>query len=51
MFSSLHSNSPLDISVKGAMIKDLLNMAGFVLPAKDDVVAHQVATYENRFDF
>ena len=36
---SLHSRSPLDVSVKGAMIRDLLNMAGYVLPDKDDVVA------------
>lgn len=30
---SLHSNSPLDVAVKGQMIKDLLNMAGFQIPA------------------
>ncbi|XP_020858477.1 tubulin monoglutamylase TTLL4 isoform X1 [Phascolarctos cinereus] len=34
---SLHSNSPLDISIKGQMIRDLLNLAGFVLPHADDV--------------
>ncbi|KAE8581396.1 hypothetical protein XENTR_v10024775 [Xenopus tropicalis] len=34
---SLHSNSPLDISIKGQMIRDLLNLAGFVLPSKDEV--------------
>ncbi|KFQ32923.1 Tubulin polyglutamylase TTLL4, partial [Mesitornis unicolor] len=30
---SLHSNSPLDVSIKGQMIRDLLNLAGFVLPS------------------
>nr|XP_031308049.1 tubulin polyglutamylase TTLL4 isoform X1 [Camelus dromedarius] len=34
---SLHSNSPLDISIKGQMIRDLLNLAGFVLPNAEDV--------------
>ncbi|XP_036885062.1 LOW QUALITY PROTEIN: tubulin polyglutamylase TTLL4 [Sturnira hondurensis] len=33
---SLHSNSPLDISIKGQMIRDLLNLAGFVLPNAED---------------
>uniref|UniRef100_A0A452S6L5 Tubulin tyrosine ligase like 4 n=1 Tax=Ursus americanus TaxID=9643 RepID=A0A452S6L5_URSAM len=36
---SLHSNSPLDISIKGQMIRDLLNLAGFVLPNAEDVVS------------
>ncbi|KAA0716055.1 Tubulin polyglutamylase TTLL4 [Triplophysa tibetana] len=34
---SLHSNTPLDVSVKGQMIRDLLNLAGFVLPMIEDV--------------
>ncbi|XP_013375254.1 PREDICTED: tubulin polyglutamylase TTLL4 isoform X3 [Chinchilla lanigera] len=34
---SLHSNSPLDISIKGQMIRDLLNLAGFVLPSAEDI--------------
>ncbi|KAK1336645.1 hypothetical protein QTO34_002679 [Cnephaeus nilssonii] len=34
---SLHSNSPLDISIKGQMIRDLLNLAGFVLPNTEDI--------------
>ncbi|XP_057191788.1 tubulin polyglutamylase TTLL4 isoform X1 [Triplophysa rosa] len=34
---SLHSNTPLDVSVKGQMIRDLLNLAGFVLPMREDV--------------
>ncbi|XP_043381340.1 tubulin polyglutamylase TTLL4 isoform X5 [Chelonia mydas] len=36
---SLHSNSPLDVSIKGQMIRDLLNLAGFVLPNLDDVAS------------
>uniref|UniRef100_A0A8C8SLR4 Tubulin tyrosine ligase like 4 n=1 Tax=Pelusios castaneus TaxID=367368 RepID=A0A8C8SLR4_9SAUR len=36
---SLHSNSPLDVSIKGQMIRDLLNLAGFVLPNVDDVAS------------
>lgn len=35
---SLHSNTPLDVSVKGQMIRDLLNLAGFVLPMREDVL-------------
>ncbi|XP_078535328.1 tubulin monoglutamylase TTLL4 isoform X2 [Lissotriton helveticus] len=34
---SLHSNSPLDLNIKGQMISDLLNLAGFVLPNKDEL--------------
>lgn len=36
---SLHSNSPLDISIKGQMIRDLLNLAGFVLPNAEEIVS------------
>ncbi|NXL30201.1 TTLL4 polyglutamylase, partial [Glaucidium brasilianum] len=36
---SLHSNSPLDVSIKGQMIRDLLNLAGFVLPSPDSVAS------------
>ncbi|NXU18053.1 TTLL4 polyglutamylase, partial [Pardalotus punctatus] len=36
---SLHSNSPLDVSIKGQMIRDLLNLAGFVLPSMDSVTS------------
>ncbi|NXT21741.1 TTLL4 polyglutamylase, partial [Syrrhaptes paradoxus] len=36
---SLHSNSPLDVSIKGQMIRDLLNLAGFILPSADIVVS------------
>ncbi|XP_048390623.1 tubulin polyglutamylase TTLL4 isoform X3 [Stegostoma tigrinum] len=34
---SLHSNSTLDITIKGQMISDLLNLAGFIIPSKDEV--------------
>nr|XP_013001645.1 tubulin polyglutamylase TTLL4 [Cavia porcellus]XP_013001646.1 tubulin polyglutamylase TTLL4 [Cavia porcellus] len=34
---SLHSSSPLDISIKGQMIRDLLNLAGFVLPNTENI--------------
>ncbi|XP_078408778.1 tubulin monoglutamylase TTLL4 isoform X2 [Cetorhinus maximus] len=34
---SLHSNSTLDIAIKGQMISDLLNLAGFIIPNKDEV--------------
>ncbi|NWV69478.1 TTLL4 polyglutamylase, partial [Malurus elegans] len=36
---SLHSNSPLDVSIKGQMVRDVLNLAGFVLPSVDSVVS------------
>ncbi|NXV16359.1 TTLL4 polyglutamylase, partial [Cepphus grylle] len=36
---SLHSNSPLDVSIKGQMIRDLLNLAGFVLPSTDSMAS------------
>ncbi|KAJ0070186.1 hypothetical protein NL108_002508 [Boleophthalmus pectinirostris] len=32
---SLHSNSALDIAIKGQMIRDLLNLAGFHIPQKE----------------
>ncbi|XP_060080491.1 tubulin monoglutamylase TTLL4-like [Ylistrum balloti] len=37
---SLHSNSQLDINIKGQMIRDLFNIAGFRIPEKNDVVVH-----------
>ncbi|KAI1237261.1 hypothetical protein IHE44_0014522 [Lamprotornis superbus] len=36
---SLHSNSPLDVTIKGQMIRDLLNLAGFVLPSMDNMAS------------
>ncbi|XP_062598773.1 tubulin monoglutamylase TTLL4-like [Saccostrea cucullata] len=35
---SLHSNSQLDINIKGQMIRDLMNIAGFRIPDKADVL-------------
>ncbi|XP_044072796.1 tubulin polyglutamylase TTLL4 isoform X3 [Siniperca chuatsi] len=35
---SLHSNTALDVSIKGQMIRDLLNLAGFRIPQREDVV-------------
>ncbi|XP_069576550.1 tubulin monoglutamylase TTLL4 [Brachyistius frenatus] len=35
---SLHSNTALDLSIKGQMIRDLLNLAGFRIPPTEDVV-------------
>ncbi|XP_051880741.1 tubulin polyglutamylase TTLL4 isoform X2 [Pristis pectinata] len=34
---SLHSSSALDINIKGQMVSDLLNLAGFIIPQKEDV--------------
>ena len=41
--SSLHSNSQLDINIKGHMIRDLFNIAGFRVPDKHDVT-HNAST-------
>ncbi|XP_072021319.1 tubulin monoglutamylase TTLL4-like [Amphiura filiformis] len=51
---SLHSNSPLDVQVKGEMIKDLFNIAGYQLPDKKDVypnlaTANQKSQYSELF--
>ncbi|KAJ8352745.1 hypothetical protein SKAU_G00242210 [Synaphobranchus kaupii] len=35
---SLHSNTPLDANIKGQMIRDLMNLAGFVLPLREEMV-------------
>lgn len=32
---SLHSNSQLDINIKGQLVRDILNLAGFTLPTKE----------------
>ncbi|XP_064185518.1 tubulin polyglutamylase TTLL4 [Anguilla rostrata] len=34
---SLHSNSALDANIKGQMMRDLMNLAGFVLPHRDEL--------------
>ncbi|KAJ8004433.1 hypothetical protein DPEC_G00135660 [Dallia pectoralis] len=36
---SLHSNTALDVAIKGQMIRDVLNLAGFVLPQKEEVIS------------
>ncbi|GLD56657.1 tubulin polyglutamylase TTLL4 [Lates japonicus] len=36
---SLHSNTALDVSIKGQMIRDLLNLAGFRIPHREHAVA------------
>ncbi|KAJ8255191.1 hypothetical protein GJAV_G00202050 [Gymnothorax javanicus] len=35
---SLHSNTALDASIKGQMVRDLMNLAGFVLPQREELV-------------
>jgi len=34
---SLHSNSPLDIEIKGGMVKDMFNIAGFQIPTNKNL--------------
>ncbi|XP_030642688.1 tubulin monoglutamylase TTLL4 [Chanos chanos] len=41
---SLHSNTALDVSIKGQMIRDLLNLAGFVLPQMEDLLPSSSAS-------
>ncbi|XP_050388652.2 tubulin monoglutamylase TTLL4 [Patella vulgata] len=41
---SLHSNSQLDVNIKGQMIKDLFNIAGFLVPDKQDVAYSSSST-------
>ncbi|KAJ8394493.1 hypothetical protein AAFF_G00045030 [Aldrovandia affinis] len=36
---SLHSSSTLDLNVKGQMVRDVLNLAGFVLPQQEVLIA------------
>ncbi|KAM6946074.1 tubulin monoglutamylase TTLL4 [Aplochiton taeniatus] len=35
---SLHSNTSLDVAIKGQMIRDVLNLAGFLLPQREEVM-------------
>ncbi|XP_076823431.1 uncharacterized protein LOC143469566 [Clavelina lepadiformis] len=37
---SLHSNSPLDVEIKGPMVKDMLNLCGLLLPDKKVIVGN-----------
>ncbi|CAI6367166.1 unnamed protein product [Macrosiphum euphorbiae] len=39
---SLHSSSPLDLAVKGPLVKDLMNMAGYHIPNK---MSHSTHNY------
>lgn len=39
---SLHSTTPLDVEIKEPMVCDVLNIAGFQLPVKDDLSLHVV---------
>ena len=34
---SLHSNSQLDINIKGRMVRDLFNITGFYLPTQAQI--------------
>ncbi|KAL2080915.1 hypothetical protein ACEWY4_022768 [Coilia grayii] len=36
---SLHSNTALDVAIKGQMVRDVLNLAGFLLPQREEVLA------------
>ncbi len=36
---SLHSQSQLDVNIKGQLVRDLLNITGFVLPTKEQLAA------------
>ncbi|XP_077584886.1 tubulin monoglutamylase TTLL4 isoform X2 [Stigmatopora nigra] len=44
---SLHSNTALDVSVKGQMVRDLMNMAGFRIPQQEDAVALGGSTFSS----
>ncbi|XP_025418324.1 tubulin polyglutamylase TTLL4-like [Sipha flava] len=37
---SLHTSSPLDVTVKGPLIKNLLNMVGYHIPNKMSLITH-----------
>nr|XP_026695171.1 tubulin polyglutamylase TTLL4-like isoform X1 [Ciona intestinalis] len=37
---SLHSNSPLDVEIKGPMVRDMFNLAGFLVPDKRQILAN-----------
>lgn len=47
---SLHSNSQLDISIKDALIRDLFNLVGFMIPEIQDVVPNPCPVPDLRFD-
>jgi tubulin polyglutamylase TTLL4 len=45
---SLHSNSKLDVNIKGQLVRDLLNIAGFKLPATAEMTAQCGLTVEDK---
>ncbi|CAI8033081.1 Tubulin polyglutamylase TTLL4 [Geodia barretti] len=45
---SLHSNSKLDVNIKGQLVRDLLNIAGFKLPATAERTAQCGLTVEDK---
>lgn len=38
---SLHSSSPLDVSIKGQMIADLFNLAGYMIPDPKEIAKEE----------
>jgi len=34
---SLHSQSQLDVNIKGKLVRDLLNITGFTIPTRDQL--------------
>lgn len=44
---SLHSNSPLDVAIKGQMVSDMFNIAGFQLPDKKLIMTNSPAPNGN----
>lgn len=41
-FESMHSDSPLDVKIKGNMVRDMLNISGLHLPEPSDTNSHTV---------
>nr|XP_039267179.1 tubulin polyglutamylase TTLL4-like [Styela clava] len=41
---SLHSNSPLDVEIKGQMVSDMFNLAGFQIPDKRELMINTQTT-------
>ncbi|XP_039267179.2 uncharacterized protein LOC120342420 [Styela clava] len=41
---SLHSNSPLDVEIKGQMVSDMFNLAGFLIPDKRELMINTQTT-------
>jgi len=47
----LHSNSAVDVDVKSRLVKDVLNLAGFMLPHREDVVPGPQPPTDWRYSF